>query len=335
MHGELLDDAVHGGDEPLHGAAPGRLDHILGERRGARLPLGELAEPRPLELGLEDLVLLLRLGECRPLAVQPLALHGELLHPVHAPLLDLEVLHARHVLALEERPVGLGALGLHGDKHLQALHVGPRALDRRHTLADAKRRRLEPALLLLALIGQELALERDRIARLGLSVDRVADAVAGGLGGVAASELRETDGRTPIRVRLAGGGNESLDAALATLVGGVPVGQLLSVREVRAPTEVVRVNQRPVVMVEATLIVERGGLKSLIDGLIVVTADEETQIERLIRDKGYKREEAVSRLRVQMPAREKMMHGDYIIDNSGSLEDTRARVKAVSEAIGL
>lgn len=89
-----------------------------------------------------------------------------------------------------------------------------------------------------------------------------------------------------------------------------------------------------VVMVEAALIVERGGLKSLIDGLIVVTADEETQIERLIRDKGYKREEAVSRLRAQMPAREKMMHGDYIIDNSGSLEDTRARVKAVSEAIG-
>lgn len=89
-----------------------------------------------------------------------------------------------------------------------------------------------------------------------------------------------------------------------------------------------------VVMVEATLIVERGGLKSLIDGLIVVTADEETQIERLIRDKGYKREEAVSRLRAQMPAREKMMHGDYIIDNSGSLEDTRARVKTVSEAIG-
>jgi len=85
----------------------------------------------------------------------------------------------------------------------------------------------------------------------------------------------------------------------------------------------------PVVMVEATLIVERGGLMSLIDGLIVVTADEETQIERLIRDKGYKREEAVSRLRAQMPAREKMMHGDYIIDNSGSLEDTRAQVKAV------
>jgi len=90
----------------------------------------------------------------------------------------------------------------------------------------------------------------------------------------------------------------------------------------------------PVVMIEAALIVEKGGLKDLIDALIVVTADEETQIRRLMEGKGYSREEAVSRLRAQMPAREKMIHGDYIIDNSGSLEDTRARVKAVSEAIG-
>jgi HAE1 family hydrophobic/amphiphilic exporter-1 len=103
----------------------------------------------------------------------------------------------------------------------------------------------------------ELGLERERIARLGLSAERVADAVAGGLGGVAASELRETDRRTPMRVRLAGSGNENLEAALATLVGGVPVAQLVSVREVRAPTEIVRVNQRPVAMVEA--VVREGG----------------------------------------------------------------------------
>jgi dephospho-CoA kinase len=86
-------------------------------------------------------------------------------------------------------------------------------------------------------------------------------------------------------------------------------------------------------MVEATLIVERGGLRSLIDGLIVVTADEETQIERLLKEKDYTREEAVSRLRAQMPAVEKARHGDYVIDNSGSLEDTRRRVKEVWEAI--
>lgn len=88
-----------------------------------------------------------------------------------------------------------------------------------------------------------------------------------------------------------------------------------------------------VVMIEATLIVERGGLRSLIDGLIVVTADEETQIERLVREKGYTRDEAVSRLGAQMPAGEKVKYGDYVIDNSGPLEDTRRRVNEVWEAI--
>jgi len=88
-----------------------------------------------------------------------------------------------------------------------------------------------------------------------------------------------------------------------------------------------------IVMVEATLIVERGGLRSLIDGLIVVTSDEETQIERLLKEKGYTRGEAVSRLKAQMPAGEKARHGDYVIDNSGPLEDTRRRVKEVWEAI--
>jgi HAE1 family hydrophobic/amphiphilic exporter-1 len=103
----------------------------------------------------------------------------------------------------------------------------------------------------------ELGLERDRIALRGLSVDEVANAVAGGLGGVEASELRETDRRTPIRVRYAGSANEDLATALGATVKGVPVGQLVSVREVRDPVEVVRVDQRPVQVIEAA--VERGG----------------------------------------------------------------------------
>lgn len=103
----------------------------------------------------------------------------------------------------------------------------------------------------------EIGLDRGPIARRGLSIERVADAVAGGLGGVPASELRETDRRTPITVRLAGNANENLMAALATVVDGVPVGQLVTVRETRAPIEVVRVNQRPVTIVEA--VAERGG----------------------------------------------------------------------------
>ncbi|HEU4570099.1 MAG TPA: efflux RND transporter permease subunit [Gemmatimonadales bacterium] len=103
----------------------------------------------------------------------------------------------------------------------------------------------------------EIQLERDRLAERGISPDAVGDALAGGLGGVKATDFRETDRRTPITVRLAGASNEDLQAALATPVRGIPVSQLVRVKEVRAPVEVVRVDQRPVTMVEA--VVERGG----------------------------------------------------------------------------
>lgn len=99
----------------------------------------------------------------------------------------------------------------------------------------------------------EVALERDRIAERGVSIAQVTQALQGALGGVRASELRETDRRRPITVRFAGAANEDLQAALATPIGGVPVGQLVSVRETRAPIEVVRVNQRPVTVVEGLI----------------------------------------------------------------------------------
>lgn len=90
----------------------------------------------------------------------------------------------------------------------------------------------------------------------------------------------------------------------------------------------------PVVIIEAALIVEKGGLRDLIEGLIVVASDEESQIKRLMERNGYSREEAVSRLRSQMPAPEKLKYADYIIDNSGPLENTRVEVRGVWEAIG-
>ena len=103
----------------------------------------------------------------------------------------------------------------------------------------------------------ELGLERERIAQHGLQPQEVINALKGALGGVEASELRETDRRTPIQVRYAGSANEDLTTALATPIDGIPVSQLVTVNERRAPIEVVRVNQRPVHVVEA--VVEDGG----------------------------------------------------------------------------
>ncbi len=103
----------------------------------------------------------------------------------------------------------------------------------------------------------EVSLQRDRLAERGIVPQQVIGALAGALGGVPATALRETDRRTPIAVRYAGLANENLDAALRTPVRGVPLAQLVTVRDVRAPLEVVRVDQRPVSLVEA--LVEAGG----------------------------------------------------------------------------
>jgi HAE1 family hydrophobic/amphiphilic exporter-1 len=110
----------------------------------------------------------------------------------------------------------------------------------------------------------EVTLERTRLAERGISVNAVANALAGGLGGVAANDFRETDRRTPISVRYAGLANEDLQTAMQTMVQGVPVGQLVRAEEKRAPLEVVRVGQRPVAIVEA-LIAEGGTARATKD----------------------------------------------------------------------
>ena len=82
-----------------------------------------------------------------------------------------------------------------------------------------------------------------------------------------------------------------------------------------------------VVIIEAALIVEKGGLKDLIEKLIVVTSDEVSQIERLTERNGFSKEEALSRINSQMPTSEKVKHADYIIDNSGTTSETENQVK--------
>lgn len=111
----------------------------------------------------------------------------------------------------------------------------------------------------------EVALRRERMALQGITPTQVASALQGGLGGVASSELRETDRRTPISVRYEGVRNEDLATALATRVGGIAVSELVEVRETRAPLEVVRVGQRPVSIVEG--LVEEGGTAAASDAV--------------------------------------------------------------------
>jgi dephospho-CoA kinase len=48
---------------------------------------------------------------------------------------------------------------------------------------------------------------------------------------------------------------------------------------------------------------------------------------------GLSRETAAARINTQMPQEEKKKYADYLIDTSGSFEDTRAQVASVFEQL--
>jgi dephospho-CoA kinase len=85
-------------------------------------------------------------------------------------------------------------------------------------------------------------------------------------------------------------------------------------------------------VVEATLIHE-SGRKGLFEAVISVTCDRETQISRLISRDGISRSQSEARIRSQMNAERKAGASDYVIDNSGTLEETRRQVNKIARIL--
>jgi dephospho-CoA kinase len=69
------------------------------------------------------------------------------------------------------------------------------------------------------------------------------------------------------------------------------------------------------------------------DATIVVWAPEQAQIERQIARDGCSREEALRRVRAQLPLQEKKALADFVIDNSGTPEETEQQVRALWEKL--
>ncbi len=91
-----------------------------------------------------------------------------------------------------------------------------------------------------------------------------------------------------------------------------------------------------IAMVEAALILEAGAAETF-DRLIVVTCRPEQRIarwaHRLKVDEDTARREVERRMAAQLPDEEKIKAADYVIDNSGSLEETDRRVREIYETL--
>ena len=87
-----------------------------------------------------------------------------------------------------------------------------------------------------------------------------------------------------------------------------------------------REGRTPVAIVDAAVMIESGSWKRF-DSLVVVDCDESQQIGRLRLRNGMNEEEAARRVNAQMPLSEKVKYADHVIDNRGSIDDTRKQVE--------
>jgi dephospho-CoA kinase len=71
------------------------------------------------------------------------------------------------------------------------------------------------------------------------------------------------------------------------------------------------------------------------DKIVVVAVDETTQRQRLMARNGLSLTEAQARIDSQMPLAEKVKLADYVVDNSGSIEQTYAQVDAILKDLAL
>lgn len=84
----------------------------------------------------------------------------------------------------------------------------------------------------------------------------------------------------------------------------------------------------PVVVFDIPLLLDTTDGRDLdLDGIIVVYADRDTQLRRLVERDGLSAEEAGRRLDAQVRLENKVKRADWVIDNSGTADATRAQVE--------
>ena len=103
-------------------------------------------------------------------------------------------------------------------------------------------------------------------------------------------------------------------------------------REDQIIAGIARSDPQAIVVVAAAILVETGSYRRY-DKLIVVVCTADQQLGRALKRGPNSREEILARLSRQLPLEEKVRVADYVIDTSGSKENTLEQVRAVYSSL--
>ncbi|HUT74277.1 MAG TPA: dephospho-CoA kinase [Armatimonadota bacterium] len=97
--------------------------------------------------------------------------------------------------------------------------------------------------------------------------------------------------------------------------------------EMRRRLEALRRRRRPPALAVAVIpLLYEAGAESEVDVVVAVTAPAEQQVRRVMARDGLTREQAQARVAAQMPVEEKARRAGFVVDASGSLEETARQV---------
>ena len=88
----------------------------------------------------------------------------------------------------------------------------------------------------------------------------------------------------------------------------------------------------PIVVLDIPLLLETGGERN-VDKVVVVSAPESMQRERVLARDGMTEAKFEAVLAAQMPDADKRAKADFVVDTSGGFDDARAQVKAILAAL--
>lgn len=97
------------------------------------------------------------------------------------------------------------------------------------------------------------------------------------------------------------------------------------IKEIR---RLIKNSDKKVIILDAALIIE-AGLRKIVDKLVVVTAKKNQQVLRQQKGAGLSRREIMLRIKSQISQNKKTRFADFIIDNSGSIAETKKQVFAI------